>query len=319
MKFSSLVAALAATLAMSGLFADDKALFDKAWTSTENYFGNESFEVPIKNPVGTISLRLDVANVKSHKNAYLVINGKNVLAGNDTTAKLEIGGVATAVNPQYGWPIYSTVTINPATGHADVHWSTPSGGNKADGVVELGPIRDKLTVSIPEFPKDRAMCFARLVVSQVPGPGKTGTGTATLVKKTWDSSVSYQGGDTFTAKLANKVNPITINLDVKSFRANLSTYLTVNGKDLLGGNSSSHVVICGEDTGIKADWWDGYGRVTIDPATGKAEVLWSTHSGGSKASRTISLGRIGNALKVTIPKLVNGFALNLNSITITQE
>ena len=319
MKFSSLVAALAATLATSGLFAGEKALFDKVWASSENYFGNESFEIPIGDSSGAINLRLDVANLKSHKNVYLVINGKNVLTGNDATANLEIGGVSTAVTPQYGWPIYSTVTIDPATGHADVHWSTPSGGNKADGVAELGPIRGKLTVSIPQFPNDRAMCFSKLAVTQVAGSKEAGAEKAPLVEKKWDSSVSYQGGDTFTAKLANKVNPITINLDVKSFRANLSTYLTVNGKDLLGGNSSSHVVICGEDTGIKADWWDGYGRVTIDPATGKAEVLWSTHSGGSKASRTTSLGKIGNTLKVAIPKLVNGFALNLNSITITQE
>ena len=310
---------LAVALAALGIRAEDAQLFDKAWTSTENYFGNESFEIPIDNPFGTINLRLDVANVKSHKNVYLVINGKNVLAGNASTSNLEIGGVATTIKPDYGWTIYSTVTINPATGHAAVHWSTPSGGNKTDGVAELGPIHGKLTVSIPQFPDWLAMCFDKLSVTQAPNPEKACTDTATLVERTWDSAVNYQGGDTFTAKLVSKVNPITINLDVANFRSNLSTYLTVNGKELLGGNSSGHVVVCGEDTGITAQYWIGYGRVTIDPATGEATVLWSTTSGGNRATRTTSLGAIGDALEVAIPRLVDGFALNLNFLTVTQD
>lgn len=319
-RMSMRVVAVAAIMAAFGLFAEDEvSLFDKSWTSTENYFGNESFAIPIDNPFGTITLRLDVASVKSHKNVYLVINGKNVLAGNASTSNLEIGGVATAITPQYGWTCYATVTINPATGRAAVHWSTHSGGNQADGVVELGPVHGQLTVSVPEFPDWLAMCFDRLVVTQTPNSEQVLTDTATLAERTWDSTVNYLGGDTFTAKLVSKVNPITINLDVANFRSNLSTYLTVNGKELLGGNSSCHVVVCGEDTGIKADWWEGYGRVTIDPATGEAEVLWSTRSGLSKATRTVSLGEIGDALEVAIPPLVDTFALNLNSFTVTQD
>ncbi len=299
-------------------FGEEVSLFYNAWTSTENYFGNESFNVKLDNRVNTVHLRLDVANVKSHRNTYLVINGVNVVTGNGDTGNLEIGGTPTSVTPYYGWECYVTVDINPKTGKAAVLWSTASGGNRATGEVDLGAIGATINVSIPEFPGNLAMCFDELSVWQEHIEKEIWSGTAKLVDEVWDYDVVSTGGYEFTGGLVSATNPITLVFEGK-IRNNKAPYLTLNGVDVLSGDSDSYVRIGGERKSSKGYTFNDFtATVVVDPVSGSASVLWK-NVWGTEFSGEVDLGDFGMSLTVGLPVLPENAGMNYKSLSVTQD